>query len=323
MIRSIVQTTFGLLLCCVASLPIHAQDYPSRPIRLVVPFAAGGAIDILARIVGAELGAILEQPVISDNRPGGGTILATDIVSKASPDGHTLLITNIAFAINPSTKNTLPYDTRKDFMPLTMLATQSFAIAAAASFPAQSIKDLISLTKKRPTDVLYGTAGLGSAAHIASELFMSMAGVRMTHVGYKGGGQVIADVMGNQIPLGIVGLPNVVPHIKSGRLRVIAITDDVRSALVPEIPTVSETVLGYKFTNWFVIMAPAGIPSYVARRVEKALLTIIKDQSIQKKLLAAGFEIYAMPAKETLKIINDEISRLEPVIRAAKITATF
>lgn len=308
--------------CCSVTVG-RAQDYPERPIRLVIPFAAGGAIDLLGRLVGQELGQKLGQSIIADNRPGGGTIVGTDIVTKAMPDGYTLLLSNIALAINPSVRSKLPYHTLNDLAPIAMLATQGFAIAASPSFPANSLAELIAQAKSRPRQIVYGMAGVGSGGHIAAELLKSMAKIDLTHVGYKGGGQVVADLIANQLPVGITGLPNVVPHMKAGRIKVLAITDINRSPLAPDVPTAGETVPGYAFSNWFGVLAPRGTPGKVLARLERELLSIVQAPGTAQKLLRSGFGIRPESSREFDASLKADTTKYARVVRDAGIRVDF
>lgn len=310
-----------LLVACIGLA--QAQSYPERPIRMVIPFAAGGAIDVLGRTVGQELSQRLGQSVIIDNRPGGGTMVGTDIVVRSPPDGYTLLLANIALAINPAVKAKMPYDAIKDLVPVAMLATQSFAIAAGISFQANSISELIALAKSQPGKIVYGMAGVGSGGHIAAELFKSMAKIDMGHVGYKGGGQVVIDLIANQLPLGFTGLPNVVPHMKAGRLKVLAITDSKRSPLAPEVPTAGEALPGYEFSNWFGVLVPRGTPAKVAALLEKHLLAIVNTPETSQKLVNGGFGILDKPSREFASILKENTSRYAKVVKDANIKVDF
>jgi tripartite-type tricarboxylate transporter receptor subunit TctC len=313
----------AFVICTAAAAHAQPQAYPERPIRMVIPFAAGGAIDVLGRVVGQELAEKLGQAVIIDNRPGGGTILGTEIVARSPADGYTVLLGNIALAINPAVKSKLPYDTLKDLTPIALLATQSFAIAAGTAFPASSVPELIALAKKSPGKIVYGMAGVGSGGHIAAELFKSMAKIDLGHVGYKGGAQGVTDLIANQLPLGITGLPNVVPHMKAGRVKVLAITDSKRSRLAPEVPTAGEAVPGYEFSNWFGILAPRGTPAPVVALLEKHLLAIIRTPETSQKLLNGGFGILDKPSQAFAAMLAENISRYSKVVKEARIQVDF
>lgn len=301
----------------------HAQGYPERPVRLIVPFAAGGAIDILGRTVGQELSQRFGQTIIIDNRPGGGTAVGTLIAARSTPDGYTLLLSNIALAINPAVRKQMPYDTLRELVPVALLATQSFAIAASSAFAPKTIGELIELAKQQPGKIVYGMAGVGSGGHIAGELFKSMAKISLTHVGYKGGALVVNDLLANQIPLGVTGFPNVVPHMKAGRLKVLAITDGKRSQLAPDVPTAGETLPGYEFINWFGILVPAGTPAKLVALIEKQLLEIMAQPGTRRRLVNGGFEIYDHSGREFAKLLRQNMDTYARVVKEAGIKVDF
>ncbi|MBM3357581.1 MAG: tripartite tricarboxylate transporter substrate binding protein [Betaproteobacteria bacterium] len=300
-----------------------AQTYPSKPIRLVIPFAPGGTFDLVGRVISPSLSEKLGQQVVVDNRPGGGTILATEIVAKANPDGYTLLLGSNVLATNPSLRKDLPYNSAKDLAPIALLATQAFAIVASVNFPASSVQDLISVAKSRPGEIAFASAGVGSTGHIAAELFMAMAKVKLIHVGYKSGGQSVTAVLGNQIPLVFTGLPNVYTHMKAGRLKILGVTDQQRSSIAPEIPAVSETVAGYEFSNWFGVLAPSGTPAKIRALLESELLNVIKVAEVQKTLLNRGFGVMALSAPNFASLIHSDTVKYGKVIKEAKLELTF
>lgn len=311
--------------CCLAAClgPVSAQNYPTRPIRLVIPFATGGTFDYVGRVVSPALAERLGQQLVVDNRPGGGTILATEIVAKASADGYTLLLGSNVLAINPSLRKKLPYDTAKDLIPIALLATQAFAIGASPSFPANSVQELISIAKSKPGQIVFGTAGVGSTGHIAAELFMSMAKVKLIHVGYKSGGQSVAAVLSGEIPLLVTGLPNVYAHMKAGRMKILGITESSRSEIAPEVAAVAEALPGYEFSNWFGILAPAGTPKTILARLETELLTTLQRPDVRKRLLERGFGIVGASAREFASIIRSDTAKYARVVKDARIDAAF
>jgi len=322
------RTAHKLVVTClyIALLAIpaaHAQGYPDRPVRLIVPFAAGGAIDILGRTVSQELAQRFGQSIIIDNRPGGGTAVGTLIAVRSTPDGYTLLLSNIALAINPAVRKSMPYDAFRELVPIALLATQSFAITASNTFAPRTIAELIALAKQQPGKIVYGMAGVGSGGHIAGELFKSMAMINLTHVGYKGGALVVNDLLANQIPLGVTGFPNVVPHMKAGRLKILAITDSKRSQLAPDVPTASETVSGYEFINWFGVLVPSGTPTQVVSTLEKHLLTIMEQSDTRQRLVNGGFEVFNRSGRDFARLLRQNTDTYAKVVKEANIKVDF
>jgi tripartite-type tricarboxylate transporter receptor subunit TctC len=314
-----------LVAFCIAGClsEAKAQTYPVRPIRLVIPFAPGGTFDLVGRVVSPPLGEKLGQQIVVDNRPGGGTSLATEIVAKASPDGYTLLLGSNVLAINPSLRKDLRYDSAKDLVPIALLATQAFAIAANSSFPANSVRDLISMAKSKRGEIAFSSAGVGSTGHIAAELFMAMANVRLIHVGYKSGGQSVTAVLANEVPLVFTGLPNVYTHMKAGRLKILGVTETARVQIAPEIPTVAETITGYEFSNWFGVLAPTGTPRSIRALLEKELLTIVGMPAVRTTLLSLGFGVMGAPADKFAALIRSDTEKYAKVIKGANIKLSF
>lgn len=300
-----------------------SQDYPLRPIRLVIPFAPAGTFDFVGRVIAPVLTENLGQQVVVDNRPGGGTVLATEIVARASPDGYTLLLGSNVLSINPSIKKNLSYNTEKDLVPIALLATQAFAIGASNSFSGNSVEGLINIARKKPREIAFGSAGLGSTGHIAAELFMSMAKVSMIHVGYKSGGQSVAAVLGNEIPIVFTGLPNVYRHMKAGRMKILGITELARSEFAPEIPTVAETLPGYEFSNWFGVLAPSGTPPAVLARIERELLMALQNPDVRKRLLQSGFGIVGASNRGFASTLKADMVKYAKIIKEAGIKPTF
>jgi len=296
-----------------------ADQYPDRPVRLIVPFAAGGTFDLVARLVAQQLTDLWRQQVIVDNRPGGATIIAAELTANATPDGYTMLLSPNSLAANPALHKTLPYDTQRDFRPLVLIATQPMALGAHPSFKASSIRDLIALAKAEPGRLAYGTAGIGSGGHLAGEIFKSMAGVDITHVSYKGGNLAMLDVIANHIPLVMTGLPNLLPLQRAGRIRILGITDTKRAAVAPEIPTIAETVPGYEFKNWFGLVAPAAIASYLVRRINADVNTVLADASTRQRLLEQGFDVIGGSARDFDAVVKADTLKFVKVIRDAGI----
>lgn len=298
---------------------VAAQTYPTKPVRLIVPFVAGGSSDTIARVLGQSLTKAWGQQIVIDNRPGAGTIIGTELAAKAPADGHTLMTANIAFALNYGLRKKLPYDTLKDFTPIILLASQPTALVALPTFPAKSLAELIALAKSKPAAISYGSSGLGTIGHIAGELLKMMAGINLTHVAYKGGGQLVTDVIGGQIPLGIMGLPPAMPHIKAGRLKAIALTDGKRAAALPDLPTVGETVPGFEVNNWIGILAPTGIPGSILGKINTDINRVLEIPEVKERLSVLGFEIQGGTPREFRELVASDARKYQRVIKDAGI----
>ncbi|MGE5525792.1 MAG: tripartite tricarboxylate transporter substrate binding protein [Rhodospirillaceae bacterium] len=275
--------------------PCIAQTYPSKPIRVIVPFAPGGPNDLLARLVGQKLTEAWGQQVIVDNRPGGGTIIGSDLVAKAPPDGYTLLMTSTSTSVNPSLKKKLPYDTLNDFARVIRLAASPNVLVVHPALPARSVGELIRLAKSKPGEIAYASGGTGAATHLAGELVCIMGGVKMTHVPYKGAGPATVDLISGQVQWMFGTILPTMPHIKSGRLRAIAVSGERRSPVLPDVPTVAETLPGFEATSWYGIFAPAGTPKPVIAKLNEEIARIMKSPEVTHSLTEDG----AMPVADT------------------------
>jgi tripartite-type tricarboxylate transporter receptor subunit TctC len=267
-----------------------AQNYPSKPIRLVVPFPPGGTTDILARAAGERLTARLGQPVVIDNRPGAGGNIGADIVAKSAPDGYTLLMATVGtHAINASLYSKMPYDHIKDFAPVVLVAGVPNVLEVTPSLPVNSVADLIKLAKEKPGQLNFASSGNGTSIHLSGELFKSMAGVDMTHVPYKGSALALVDLVGGQVQLMFDNLPSSLPQIKAGKLRAIAVTSAQRAPALPNVPTIAESGLpGFEASSWFGIVAPAGTPPAVINRINAEVNQWLHAPETTEKLLAQG-----------------------------------
>lgn len=310
-----------LLLACAAFLaaPVQANDYPKRSVRILVPFSAGGTFDTVARTVAQKLGDAWGQQVIVDNRPGGATIIATELVAKAAPDGYTLYLSPNSLAANPALHKKLPYDAQKDLQPIALLAAQPMALGAHPTVPASNIRQLVDLAKADPDKFSYGTAGIGSGGHLAGEILKKMAGVRIAHVSYKGGNLAMMEVIANQIPLVMTGLPNLLPHARAGKLKILGITDAERSPAAPDIPCIGETVAGYSFRNWFGLVAPANTPEPVIARVNTDVNKVLERDDVRKRLLDQGFVIIGGSPRDFARTLREDTDMFGQVLRVAGI----
>ncbi len=269
----------------------HAQTYPSRPVRLVVPFSAGGAADVPGRILTQKLTEALGQQVVVDNRPGAGSTIGADNVAKSPPDGYSLLTISNTHYVSAALYKKLPYDSVTDFTPITQVTSAPNVIVVHPSLPAKSVKELIALAKSKPGKIDYASSGNGSTQHLTGALFCKMAGIEMTHIPYRGSGPATADLLSGQVTVGFPGIAGMLPQIKSGKLRALAVTSAKRSPELPDVPTVAQAgVKGYDVTAWFGVAGPKGMPRDIVTRLHTEFLKVLKNPDVQKLLLNAGQE---------------------------------
>ena len=301
-----------LLLACSSAI---AQPYPAKPVRVLVPFAAGGTFDLVARVISLRLSELWGQQVVVDNRPGGATIIATEMVAKSNPDGYTLFLSPNALAANPVLQKKLPYDTARDLTPVVMVASQPMALGTYPSFRANSIKDLIDMAKTKPGELSYGMAGIGSGGHLAGEIFKTAAGIDIVPISYKGGNIAMLEVMAAQIPLVMTGLPNLLPQQRAGKIKILAITNSKRSAIAPDIPTVAETVPGYEFRNWFGLIVAAGTPPAVVRKINTDVNRALNSGDTHQRLWDQGFDVLGGTQQEFERIVKTDTEKFSKIIK--------
>lgn len=317
--RAAVSAQLGAALGAVLfGLCAHSQDYPSRPVRIVVPFAPGGPNDIIVRLVAQKLAQTWVQPFLVENRPGAGGNIGTDFVAKAAPDGHTLLSVGPGSLIINPLIGKVPYDTARDFAPVTVMARAPNALVAHPSLPAGSVKELIELARSQPGKVNYGSGGNGSTPHLAGAMFAAMAGIALTHVPYKGTAPATADLIGGQVQVAFLGIPTVLPHVKSGRLRVLAVTGKRRSPELPGVPTVDEAgVPGYELSPWYGLLAPAGTPREVVARLAEEVSRIVRTAEMKGKLSVQGAEVAGGSPDEFAALIQADTATWSRVVKDA------
>lgn len=298
---------------------LYAQTYPNKPIRFVVPYSAGGTSDIIARIIGQRLSERVGQQVVIDNRPGAGGNLGSDLVAKAMPEGYTILMGNVAtHAINPSLYAKMPYDAVRDFSPVTLVADVPTVLVVPLSVPAKSVQQLITLAKKTPGALNFASAGTGTTQHLAGELFKTMAGINIVHIPYKGGGPAVTDLIGGQVSLMFPNIPLVLPYIKSGRLRALAVASSKRSSVLPDVPTVSESGLsGLEVATWFGVLGPAGVLKEVVMRLHDEIVGIVGSSETKERLTGIGADIVTSSPDEFSAYIKAEIAKWAKVIKAS------
>lgn len=317
--HSFPAVVMGALLFSVAG-EAPAQAYPTKPIRLVVPFAAGGPNDVIGRVIATKVSDQLGQPIVIDNRPGAGGAVGTALVKSAPADGYTLLISGTSsLAINPALYANLPYDALRDFAPVSLVGTAPSLLVVNASSPIRSVKELIAAAKAKPGGLNYASGGIGSAPHLAGELMNAMAGVRMVHVPFKGGGLALAGVMSDQAQLFMGGMSAAMPAVKSGRLRGIAVTSLKRSQFAPDVPTVAETLPGYDVVNWYAVFAPAGTPKPVIARLNGEIVKAMATPELKARFADLATDADTSTAEELAKYHRSELAKWAKVVKAAGI----
>ena len=314
-----MQRTVLAALALAAGLA-HAQDYPSKPIRMIVPYPPGGGTDVVARIVNERLSQELGQSIVIDNKGGAGGSVGTEIASKAAPDGYTILLTLSSHTINPKLFPKLGYDVERDFIPVSLAASIPQIIVAHPSVPANSMPELLAWMKANPGKVNYASVGVGSPAHIAGELLKLKSGVQMTHVPYKGGGPAMTDVIAGQVQLAIVSMPAALQFVKAGRVKALAVASAKRSASAPDVPTIVEGGLDVVVESWYGVLVPAKTPAPIVARLNAAMVKVLAMPDVKEKLFAQGAEAVSNSPAEFEAIIRDELGKWEYVIREAKIT---
>ncbi len=309
-----------LLVFSFATGLAQAQNYPSKPVRLIVPFAAGGSTDVIARILAPKLSEVWGQQVIVDNRPGGNTVIGTDIVAKSPPDGHVLLVTPAPFTVVPSVLTKLPYDPAKDFEPITLINTTPMGFVVHPGVPAKNLKELIALAKARPSQMNFGSSGSGGVPHLSGELLNTMAGLKIIHVPYKGNAPALADLVGGHVDMAFNGLTSVMSFIKSGRLRVLGVTSLTRTAALPEVPTFDEQGLkGFQAVAWNGLSGPARMPKEAVAKVADNVARIIKSPELAEQLKRDGSDPVGSTTAEFTAHLRDEVVKWKKVLDRAGI----
>jgi len=318
-----MKTTTAIAACLALTLIPAAgsaqQGYPTKPVRFVLPFPPGGGTDTLGRAIGQKLGESLAQTVVLDNRPGAGANIGAEIAARAVPDGYTLLMTNIAHSINVTLYRKLNYDFLKDFAPVTRLASTPNILVVHPSVPAKSVKELIALAKAKP-GMNYASSGSGSAPHLAGELFKFMTGIQLTHIPYKGGGPATVALVAGEASTGVATMPSALPHVKSGRLRALAVSTAKRSAATPELPTIAEAgVPGYEFTTWYGVLVPTGTSKDIIARLNREFIKLLELPDVKERLAASGFEPETSTPDEFAQYMRSEVAKWGKVVKAANL----
>lgn len=312
----VAAVTAGMLGCCGIA---GAQQYPAKPVRLMVPFAPGGANDVVARIVAVRLSEALGQPVVVDNRGGAGGTIGADIVAKAPPDGHTLLIASMGLAVNAVLYPKLPYDTLKDLAPVTMVGEQPNIVVVHPSVVAKSMSELLALARAKPGQISYGSGGVGSTSHLVTVLFLQTAKLDMLHIPYKGLGPAITDLLGGQVQLVISNVSTALPHVKAGKLRLLAVTTGKRFYMFPDTPTVIEAgVPGYESSGWYGMLATGGTPKPILAKLHRETVAILNSAALKEQFGAQGLEPVPTTPEAFGKILRTDIEKWAGVIKNQK-----
>jgi tripartite-type tricarboxylate transporter receptor subunit TctC len=299
----------------------HAQTYPTKSIRLIVPFPPGGSTDLMGRVLGAKLGEAFNQQVIVENRPGASGMIGNELVARAAPDGYMLTMGTIgAMSVNVSLFKSVPYDATRDFAPVSLTGNVENLLVVHPSVPVRNVKELIALAASKPGLLIFASSGTGNAPHLAGELFNQLANVKMVHLPYKGGGPAMIDLVAGQVSLSFASMPSSLPFAKSGKLRAIAVGGAKRSPAAPDIPTVAESGLpGFEVTDWQGLLAPAKTPAAVTERLNRETIRILNERDVKERLAAAGLQVVTNTPAQFADFIRSEIDKWGKVIRAAGI----
>jgi len=310
------------IIALVISFNSQAQSYPNQPIRLVIPFAAGGPSDVLARGFSQKLGESLGQPIIIDNKPGAGTNLAADFVAKSKADGYTIFLMMVGTqAINETLYKKLSYNTIKDFSPISLVASSSLMLVANPSVPVKNVSDLIAYSKANPGKINFGSSGTGTPLHLGGELFNVQAGTTLNHVPYKGAAPALTDVLGGQIQTAMVGTPAALPFVKTGKLTAIGVTSLKRSSNAPEIPAIAETLPKFEVELVYAMVAPAGTPKDIINKLNSQLVSVLNNPEIKSQLNSKGFDVISSSPEQLGEYIKSEVSKWAPIVKKSGATA--
>jgi len=311
----------ALLAISAVAGPVASQPYPAKPIRMIIGFPPGGGTDIIGRIVAQRLSEVMGQPILPDNRGGAAGQIAAELAAKAPPDGYTVMMAHIAaISILPSLMAKLPYDPQKDFAPISLVAIGPNLLVVHPSLPVRSVKELVALAKARPGQLYFASPGSGSVQHLAGELFNLEAKVNMVHVPYKGSGQSIVDLVAGYVQLNFDSVPPVLPHVRSGRLRALAVTSEKRFSILPDIPTVTESgVAGFDLSTWWGLVAPAAVSKDIIARLQSETVRLLRQPDVKEKIAFAGADTVGNTAEEFAAFIRAERAKYARIVKDANI----
>jgi tripartite-type tricarboxylate transporter receptor subunit TctC len=311
-----MKKALAALLLAAVPLAAHAQSWPDRPVKIVVPFGPGGFTDVAARILQKELGASLGQPVVIENKPGAGSTIGTAEVANAKPDGYTLVMISTTHVISPHLYKQIPYDPLKGFTPVMKLAEGPYVLVVHPSLPAKNVAELVALARSQPGVIDYASSGNGSAQHLVGALFNSSAGVKLNHVPYKGSNQAMNDVIAGNVKVSFVGVPNALPNLANGKLRALAVSTAKRYGELPDVPTIAEAgVPGYDATVWLGLLAPAGTPREVVQKINAEIGKVLSTPDARKLMASAGVDVSIAGSDEFAKLLVSELDRWGKVVR--------
>ena len=312
-------TFAGALVMAAVSFGWAAETYPNKPIRMIIPFGAGGATDVLIRIFATRLPDTLGQQVVIDNRTGAGGLIGTDIAAQSNPDGYTLLATGTPHTIVPNLYKKVPFHPLRDFAPIMQIARQPYGLVVHPSLGVKSVNDLIAMAKKQPGKLDYASSGQGGAMHLFQALFVNMAGINLVHVPYKGSGPVRAELLGGQVKIGCLGLSSIMPHYRAGQLNIIAVSTAKRSPELPDIPSIGETVPGYDAALWSGLLAPRGTPEVAIQRINREVTKLLQTEEVKKAYQRVGTDIVATDPKAFREFLGVEYAKWGKVVRDLKL----
>jgi tripartite-type tricarboxylate transporter receptor subunit TctC len=295
---------------------LAADGFPERPLRMIVPFPPGGSVDVVARIAGQKMTEIAGQSIVVDNRGGASGNIGSELAARAPADGYTIMMTTIPLVVNPSLFSKVPYDVVRDFAPISLIAAAPFVLAVHPSLPAKSVKELVALARARPGQLNYASAGSGTNLHIAAELFKNLSGTNIVHVPYKGGGPALSALLGGEAQLSFLGVVAVVPHVKSGKMRALALTAAKRSAVLPDLPTIAESgVAGYEFASWYGVLAPAGTPAPRITKLHDILVRSLRSPDLAGRMATEGADIIAGSPQQFAAYLKTELTKWARVVK--------
>ena len=300
----------------------NAQTYPTKPVRIISPYAPGGGNDVICRAVAVRLGPVMGQSAVVENKPGANTIIGTDYVAKSAPDGYTIILLPSAHTINPHLYEKLPYDSLRDFTPITLVGAAPLLLAANSSSSIKSIRDLIQAAKGKPNEITYSTSGSGSSGHLAGALLGSIVGIQLQHIPYKGAAPAATALLANEVLLSFSPPSTLIPHVRSGKLHALGMSGDKRSAIAPDIPTIAESgIPNYEAGLWYGFLGPAKLPRDILQRLNASIATVIADKSTQEVLAKLGIDPFTSTPEAFTKLIADDIQKWGPIVRASGIKA--
>jgi tripartite-type tricarboxylate transporter receptor subunit TctC len=308
-------------LAAIVAQPSFAQSYPIKPVRILVGFAPGGGTDIMARTIAAKMTNSMKQQFIVENRPGANANLAAELAARAPADGYTILFMSVAHIMSKPVYRNLGYDIERDLTPITVVSEVSNVLAAHPSLPAKTVKEVIALARSKPGELTYASAGVGSPEHFAGEMFKMMTGTNLLMVPYKGGGPIAIDLVAGHVMTSFSTMPPIIPHVRAGRVRAVAVTKDKRAPVLPDVPTIAETIPGYVMSTWYGAVAPAKTPREIVVRLNREMLKALALPDVKERLASLGADIVASSPEQTSAFFKTELAKYSKVAQAAKIRA--